>query len=499
MLREYDINESGVVQRSEFRSPGSQFGSLSGADADGDGEVDRQELSLWLANRMPELPSDQLTLDFQSRDADQDGQVSLREYAPTFQRDSVDVFERWDRNGDGFVTSAESQHRLPSRGVEYSNGEVQVLKPNATIVSRIWVEDDKVIDAITVYVTISKESDNYTEVHLLGPDGRRVTLYEGGAWVSWTGALILKDITFSDRAPTIRQPLRQPPNPRALAPPGVGQDEMPSLGDLQGLGTRGLWRLVVVNQNNRAGVLLGWALRVTSKAEVPDESAYALKRTWNGRLKYFRMLDRSNEPGSVWDQTANRQGFGRIAGTTGIRQFGPAGEMVGEYTSRNRDRTRGTFRNYDANRDGMLSREEVGAAYRTAIYDWFTAGHDKNKNGTIDRDEVTWRRIPITMVWFVVTNSADGCWPRCLRNRAHDCPMVCQCGSSSRIWILMDRCSSLNFWALGPRRWRANSSGTITMRMAWLPRASARPYGWRQDAIRERQPGCVRSPQRNQF
>lgn len=89
VLRAYDINESGVVERSEFRNQRSRYGSLSSADADGDGDVDRQELSRWLVSRMPELPSAQLTLDFQLRDSDKDGQVSLSEYAPTFQSDSV--------------------------------------------------------------------------------------------------------------------------------------------------------------------------------------------------------------------------------------------------------------------------------------------------------------------------------------------------------------------------------------------------------------------------
>lgn len=149
--------------------------------------------------------------------------------------------------------------------------------------------------------------------------------------------------------------------------------------------------------------------RYASLAGLDMSKPMPLSELGNGRLKYFRLLDRSNEPGSAWDRTADSKGFGRIPGTTGIRQFGPAGEMVGQYTSRNRDRTRGTFRNYDANRDGLLSREEVGAAYRTAIHDWFTADHDKNNMLTFseladyyaalevrrkisrDRDESTWK------------------------------------------------------------------------------------------------------------
>ncbi len=270
VLRSYDINESGAVERNEFRSQTSQFGNLSSADANRDGEVDSEELSVWLLNRLPPLPSAQLALEFQSRDTDQDGQISLREYAPGFNANSVVEFNRWDRNGDGLVTSAESRNRPAAIAVEYPSNEPQVLKPNATIVSRMWIEDDTPIDALTVYVSISKESDAYTEVHLISPSSQRITLYEGGASsVPWGGGLVLKDVTFTDQAPVIKQPLRSPPSVREVAPPGVGNEKMLSLTDLQGSRTRGAWRLVVGNQNDRAGILLQWSLRVAPGKESP--------------------------------------------------------------------------------------------------------------------------------------------------------------------------------------------------------------------------------------
>ncbi|MBC8353842.1 MAG: hypothetical protein H8E66_17720 [Planctomycetes bacterium] len=119
--------------------------------------------------------------------------------------------------------------------------------------------------------------------------------------------------------------------------------------------------------------------RYASLAGLDMSKPMLLGRLGDGRLEYFRMLDRSDEPGSVWNRTADEQGFGRIEGTSGIRQFGPAGQMVGQYTSTNRGRTRATFRSYDVNRDGLLSREEVGDAnQKTALYEWFTADHDRN-------------------------------------------------------------------------------------------------------------------------
>ncbi len=247
---------------------------MASADADRDGEVQREELSAWLINRLPRLPAMQLSLQFQSLDHDEDGQVSLQEFTPNFQSSEVARFQSFDSNGDGLVTPAESQKQLQATRVEYASDETQVLKPGATIVSGIWIEEDLPIETVNVFLNLSKEADSYTEVHLVGPDGTRVTLQEGGAWVPWTGGLILKHITFSDQGPTIRQPLRQPPPPsqRIVAPPGVVKDDMPSLADFQRIGTRGLWRLVIVNQNNRAGLLLRWALQVTPDKERPNAS-----------------------------------------------------------------------------------------------------------------------------------------------------------------------------------------------------------------------------------
>ncbi len=274
VLQVYDINQSGVVERNEFQSATSRYGNLVSADADANGEVRRDELSRWLINRLPRLPSVQLSLQFQSLDKDQDGQVSLREYTPDFQSDAVAQFEQWDANGDGLVTPSESQNRPQPARVEYANSSPQVLKPGGTIVSRIWIEEDLPIETVNVFLNLSKEADSYTEVHLVGPDGTRVTLQEGGAWVPWMGGLILKHVVFSDQGATIRQPLRSPPPPsqRIVAPPGVVKDDMPSLVDFKGIGTRGLWRLVIVNQNNRAGLLLHWELQVTPGKGRPNAS-----------------------------------------------------------------------------------------------------------------------------------------------------------------------------------------------------------------------------------
>lgn len=267
VLRVHDTNSDGVIQRSEFGSSNSAFGNLSSADTDNNGDVRRQELAKWLEKRLP--PLSKLSLQFQSRDADKNGQVTLREYAPDFTDSDVAEFRAWDRNGDGFVTPRESRNPPPPAQSEFVSEQTLVLKPNATIVSQLWIEQDHPISDLKVHAVISKENDNFTEVILVSPGGRQVVLYAGDGWLPWQGALILKGVTFDDQAPEIRQTLRQPPWPRQLRPPGVGQADAESLQDLNGGSTRGTWRLIVRNQNDRVGLLVRWSLTNTPEQGTP--------------------------------------------------------------------------------------------------------------------------------------------------------------------------------------------------------------------------------------
>ena len=55
------------------------------------------------AERLPEgLPSE-----FTSKDRDGDGQLSMAEFSTSWSESTLASFNRWDLNGDGFVTAAE--------------------------------------------------------------------------------------------------------------------------------------------------------------------------------------------------------------------------------------------------------------------------------------------------------------------------------------------------------------------------------------------------------
>lgn len=260
LVAQYDVNENRVIERVEFQSQTSPLGNIAGADRDRDGKIVRDEIDDWLQSRLP--PLSRLAMDLQSRDRDHDDQLTFSEFATVIDRSSVDEFARRDRNGDGLITPAESYAPQVASSM-HENGDSLVIKPNASVVSSIWIEDETMIDRLQVNVNVVKENDDYTALFLVGPEGKRVTLYAGNGWRPWHGALILKGVTFHDAAPLITSTLKQPPYRRELRPPQI-KDAM-GLRTFAGQSARGIWRLIVRNQNDRPGLLIHWSLVVTPK------------------------------------------------------------------------------------------------------------------------------------------------------------------------------------------------------------------------------------------
>ena len=262
----YDINADGILERNEFQNRTSGFGNVSGADGDRDGKIQRDEIAEWLHHRLP--PLSRLVMELQSRDLNHDDQVTFSEFSTINGSKSLEEFNRWDRNGDGFITPSESHSPQTVILSKYENNKSLVINPDASVVSDIWINDDVLIDRIRVHVKITKDNDNYTALFLLGPGGQKVTLYAGEGWQPWRGAQILDGVTFDDAAPLIKATLKQPPFRRILRPPGNGTRKQPVLNSFRGKSMRGKWRLIVRNQNNRVGLLSNWSLTVTPKRSV---------------------------------------------------------------------------------------------------------------------------------------------------------------------------------------------------------------------------------------
>lgn len=265
LLRIYDIDGDERLDPSETRRQDSSYGSLTVADANGDKSVSAEEIAAWLLRRLP--PLSQLPLELQSRDTDADGQVSMpeflqgSEYVQEQRRNPVDEFQTWDRNGDGWITPRESS-RPRDRLWRFENTHANVLKPRASIVSDIHVAEDFPVGKLSVYVNLRKQNDNFTELLLIAPGGERIVLLAGDGWQPWRGGQILDGVTFEDDAPLIGETLTAPPWQKRLQPHSAEGNEG-KLASLQGRSARGTWRLIVHNQNARAGLLINWSLSIT--------------------------------------------------------------------------------------------------------------------------------------------------------------------------------------------------------------------------------------------
>ena len=263
VLQQYDINENGLLERAEYQSHSSRFGDIAGADHDRNGQIGRDEIAGWLHSRLP--PLSRLSMELQARDLDHDDQVAFREFVTVADTEyAEEEFSRWDRNGDGLITPHES-YLAPIEPGTYRNDAAFVIKPRGSVQSDIWIEDELPIERLQVYVRVTKEGDNFTAISLVSPAGTRVLLFAGNGWQPWSGGLILNGITFSDAAPIIKETLKQPPPPylRKVRSPGKGTKDDPALSSLRGESTRGTWRLIVRNQNDRAGLLIHWSMIVT--------------------------------------------------------------------------------------------------------------------------------------------------------------------------------------------------------------------------------------------
>ncbi|MEO2015523.1 MAG: hypothetical protein ABGZ53_14240 [Fuerstiella sp.] len=179
VLRHFDINENGVIERAEFQKRSSQFRDIASADNDRNGEVGPDEIATWLHRRLP--PLSRLNMELQAHDLNHDDQVTFHEFSSVSGHDAVDEFGRWDRNGDGFITPGES-YLSGDPTSTYQNSDAFVIKPGASVVSDIWIEDDVSIDRLQVYVCITKDGDNWVAVSLVSREGKRVPLYAGDGW-----------------------------------------------------------------------------------------------------------------------------------------------------------------------------------------------------------------------------------------------------------------------------------------------------------------------------
>jgi Ca2+-binding EF-hand superfamily protein len=109
-LKALDTDQDGQVSLREWRQAGKGLDEFRNQDLNGDGFITAEEVRRTGKKGMHPKG---LPPWFRALDADQDGQVSLREWRQAGKH--LGEFRQYDRNGDGFITAEEVRRYLQSR------------------------------------------------------------------------------------------------------------------------------------------------------------------------------------------------------------------------------------------------------------------------------------------------------------------------------------------------------------------------------------------------
>lgn len=257
VLERHDLNRNRYLDRAEWPRLGT---NAAEADSNRDGRISRDELAAWLFEETktsvrelpPELPDW-----FFERDLNQDGQVSMAEFADEWSDDKAEEFMRYDRDEDGILREDELLQNDFAVGGTFADNEARVILPRSTLVAEIDVEDDYLIGDLDVQLSITHTYAEHIDAYLIGPDGQRVELFTGVGRNDdhFDGTILDDEATDSITA-------ARPPFQGRFRPESAGR-EGPSLSHFYGHSVHGLWQLLIrTSRSDRSGVLHGWSLKV---------------------------------------------------------------------------------------------------------------------------------------------------------------------------------------------------------------------------------------------
>lgn len=266
IMQRYDTNRNNVLEENEVLS----MEGAKAADYDGDGSVTVVDLFNWL-QRKPASGQPPSQHWFDARDTNQDGQVSMSEYA-NGEAWTVAIskeFARYDHDGDGFIAKSERTVQREIRVEKvYASRDSKVIQTGVGAVSEVTVDDDFEIADLEIRLSISHMEPRLLDAYLIAPDGTRIDLFSGME-TSWKGHHF-KQTTLDDEAETALSKAN-PPFTGKFAPDGAADKEKTSLADYYGERSRGVWRLFIrASRSNRAGLLNQWAVVMVPRQEATD-------------------------------------------------------------------------------------------------------------------------------------------------------------------------------------------------------------------------------------
>lgn len=254
LMSRFDSNRNGRLEGPETLMLGIP---LSRIDLDRDGELSRDELFAHLKGLQDEAGDVGGAIPgwFYERDTDQDGQVSMQEFAAEWSEDSLVEFAALDTNQDGLLTTAEVALSAAMTGGTFTNSTAEILPPRKTTISELEIDQDLMIGDLNLQLSLTHTNVSYLDGYLTGPDGQRVELF-GGVGGSGNN---FEDTLFDDQA---SNPITKgrPPFEGSYLPAAAIRKE-PSLSYFNGKNARGIWQLVIRGtRSERFGMLHSWSL-----------------------------------------------------------------------------------------------------------------------------------------------------------------------------------------------------------------------------------------------
>lgn len=255
LLSRFDKNRDGRLEPSESVNLGMPVGEI---DTDRSGEITREELSRYVEAMEEDAGGYEQGIPgwFYELDLDSDNQISLVEFAPEPNAETVAEFNSLDLNSDGLLTSSELVSSQAVMGGVFASTVAEVLPPGRTIISEIEINEDFLIADLNLQLSITHSHAADLDAYLAGPDGERIELFTA---VGGNDDNFEKTI-FDDQASMPITKARAPFEGQYL-PEGLLK-RLPGLSSYNNKSIQGTWQLIIRGtRSDRFGILHGWSLQ----------------------------------------------------------------------------------------------------------------------------------------------------------------------------------------------------------------------------------------------
>ena len=259
LMSRFDRNKNGKLESNEVEEMGIPAVQV---DPNRDGEVTREELFAHIKVVQEQAGGTAAGPPpwFHERDTNQDGQLTMPEFASEWNDEVLFEFTSYDTNSDGLLTTAEVIGNKQSTSQGFKSDEAVVLLPRQTVISEVEVTDDFQIEKLRVELSITHTYVSYLDVFLAGPDGQQIELFTavGGSDDHFDQTVLDDDA---------EQPIskNRPPYTGSFKPESAERGQ-PSLSSFKGKSVKGVWQLIVKGTRSpRSGILHEWSLLATPK------------------------------------------------------------------------------------------------------------------------------------------------------------------------------------------------------------------------------------------